>query len=145
MTVGDAIVARLAAVSGVTALVANRIHLMKSPQSPAYPLIVVTPIQGGRWDSHLRGGGGTRTTRVQVSVYAHETPGVNPYAKAHEVVAAMDGDGAGSGLAFFKGGIGSPAFEIDVVLPDLEHQDAYVPDEIKVVTSGWDYMVHWRN
>lgn len=114
MTVAAAIAERLLELSAVTALVGTRVRVMKLRQSDTLPAIRVDEISGID-DLHERGAVGVIKSRVQVDSYADTASGVDPYAVASAVDAALHGDGAGSGLNAWRGSVGSPPFQIDVI------------------------------
>lgn len=142
MTVAEAVADRLLSLSAVTALVSTRVYVFKIPQSERRPLIRVQRITDQQ-DMHLRGSVGLLASRVQVDSYAAEASGVDPYAVARSIDEAVHGDGAGSGLCGFQGGIGSPAFEIAAILP-ISVREEYDPEESRVVRFLREYEVWHR-
>lgn len=142
MTVEEAVVARLLALSAVTALVSTRVYLDRLPQSPTYPCVRVQLIDEQQ-DPHMRGAMAMRVARVQVDTFAQERSGVNPYALAQTVASAVHGDDAGSGLSGWTGEIGSPAITIHASAR-LDRRRSYDPDELRVVTVSQDYQVSYR-
>lgn len=116
MTVTEAVRDRLLSLSAVTDIVGQRVYNLMFPQNftrPAIRVERVTDIPG----AHLRGMG-LWDARVQVYCVAASK------AQVDAIDAAVFGDGAGSGLAFWKGGIGSPPFQVDLCQPDLSGDDA---------------------
>jgi hypothetical protein len=142
MTVEDVVIARLLALSTVTALVSTRVHLDKLPQTPTYPCIRVQNISDTT-GAHLRGSDGIGKARIQVDAFAKELSGVNPKALADTVAAAVRGPGDGSALFGWQGGIGSPAFTVLSCLLEEKHE-SYDPEELRVVTVSQDFMVTYR-
>lgn len=142
MTVEDAVIARLLALSAVTALVSTRVYLEKLPQSPTYPCVRVTLVSDGT-DYHLRGGTGVKRARVQVDAFAKEVSGVNPYALVETVADAVNGADDGTALSGWRGSIGSPAFEV-LACQQVERRTMYDPEELRVVTMSQDFMVTYR-
>lgn len=142
MTVEEAVRARLLTLTALTTLVSTRIYLDKLPQSPTYPCVRVTLVSD-RETYHLRGGGGDCTASVQVDAYAREVSGVDPYALVSSVAAAIHGDEAGSGLSGWRGGIGSPAFELFGIFRTARRR-YYDPEELRVLTMSQDYQVAFR-
>lgn len=142
MTAAEAVIARLKAVSAVTAIVASRVYNVKLPQSPTLPAIRVQRISDTE-EAHLRGGVQYFRTRVQVDAVTREGSGYDHVAVATALDAAMVGDRAGSGLAYYRGSFGSPAFVVDVILPDTarEGYDAVELNEFRVMR---DYIVMHR-
>ena len=141
MTVEDAVVARLAGLTAVSTLVSTRVYRDKLPQEPTYPCVRVTLIDE-QLDYHLRGGG-LKTARIQVDAFARERSGVDPYALAAAVAAAVHGDDAGSALSGWVGEVGSPAFTVFACLR-VDRRRQYDPDELRVVTMSQDYQVTYR-
>ncbi len=142
MTVEDAVVARLLSLADVTALVSTRVYLDKLPQSPTYPCVLVQQVSEPE-DYHLRGGSATKTSRVQVDAFAREVSGVNPYALASAVAAAVHGDEAGGALSGWIGEVGSPALEV-LGCFRVDRRRMYDPDELRVLTMSQDYQVTYR-
>ncbi len=141
MTVEDAIVTRLLAVSPVTALVGARVYLEKLPQTPTYPCVRVQLIDEQE-SYHLRGGG-LKTARIQVDAFAKEQSGVSPYALAAAVADAIQGDDDGSGLSGWTGTVGSPGLSVQVCRR-LDRRQLYDPEELRVITMSQDYQVIYQ-
>jgi hypothetical protein len=148
MTVATAIADRLASLPSVYALVGGstepRIRVMKLRQGEAQAGGIRVQRISEVEPMHLRGSVGTFQARVQVDSYAPEASGQDAYANAAAIDAAVHGDGAGSGLCGFSGGIGSPAFVIDAIIP-VDVREDYDPEELRVVRIMREYMVHWRS
>jgi hypothetical protein len=145
VNVEEAICARVAGLTAVIALASTRVYLDKFPQSPTYPAVRVQLVDDAD-EQHLRGPLGIKRARVQIDHCAHESSGSDPYAEAETLAAATKGDGLGtsaSGIAGFKGTIGSPAFAIEDCKPVLRTRD-YDPAELRVVTIRQDYDVTYR-
>lgn len=143
MTVSEAIVTRLLALSPVTALVGTRVRVLTLRQSEIYPAIRVQRISEIQ-PMHLRGAVMSFTARVQVDSYGQKVSGVDPYAHARNVDAAAYGDGAGSGLCAFVGSVGSPAFTITGVFPDNVRED-FDAEELNIVRIMREYVVRWKS
>lgn len=93
MNVELAVIERLGAISGVTALVGARIYKRKLPESPTMPAIVVQLISGPK-DHHLRGTSGADRSRVQVDAYVSDAvadPGGECELVGAAIAAALDG------------------------------------------------------
>lgn len=142
MTVATAIAQRLLSLAPVTALVSTRVRVLRLRQPETLPAIRVQQI-GETEGMHNRGSIGLKRSRVQVDSVALESTGVDPYAGAMAVDAAVHGDGGGSGLCGWKGSIGSPPFEIEAVLPDMVHPPLYDLDA-KQIRVMRDYIVWHR-
>lgn len=143
MTVETAIASRILALSGVTAIVADRVRVLKLRPTDRLAVRIqqvseVEPV-------HLRGSSGLLTCRVQVDSVAPEASQSDPYAAANELDMAIKGDGAGSGLSCWQGSIGSPGFEVLAILPApgglRREYDAGAVGLVKVMR---DYMVTHR-
>lgn len=145
MTVEEAICTRVASLTAVIALAGSRVYLDKFPQSPTFPAVRVQLVDDVE-DQHLRGPIGTKHARVQIDHCTQESSGTDPYAAAEALAEATKGDGLGtsaSGIAGFKGGIGSPAFVIENCRPVMRMRD-YDPAELRVVTIRQDYEVAYQ-
>jgi hypothetical protein len=77
VNVEEAVVERMMADGGVSALVGTRVFLLKLPQRVSFPAIRVQLISNPR-GKHLRGPDGTTRARVQVDCYDAETS-ADPY------------------------------------------------------------------
>jgi len=142
VTAEDAVIARLLALSAVTALVSTRVYLDKLPQSPTYPCIRVTLVSE-QGSGHLRGADALKPALVQVDAFAREVSGVDPYAMVNAVAAAVHGDDAGSGLSGWAGDVGgSPASHVQGC-QRIDRRRSYDPDELRVITMSQDYQVHF--
>jgi hypothetical protein len=97
MTAEEALVARLQASPGVTALVGSRIYPMQTPQLAVMPSITYQRISTVRIQG-LRGSTGLADPRIQVDCWADTYPSAK--AVATEVRKSLDGwdDGDVSGL-----------------------------------------------
>lgn len=137
MEVAAAIKTRLLAIPAVTAIVNARIwtgpRLPQKPTLPANRVMRVSQVDEGQ----LRGSSGVLMARVQVDSVA------TTRAAATELAAAIDGDGAGSGLAFWHGDVGSPAFSIMGIFP-VDVQEGFDPDELNQYRVMREYAVHFR-
>lgn len=128
--------ARLLSIAAVTALVGTRVYTMHLPQSPVLPAVLVERVGDVRYE-HLRGGERLQMTRVQVTSVA------NDRATAVAVEAAVDGDNAGSGLAHWRGTVGSPSIEVRWCQPQDVRED-YVAGELRQYRVSRDYRVFHR-
>jgi hypothetical protein len=133
MTVEQAVADHLAADSGVSALVAGRIYLLRLPQDPTYPAIRVQLISEPE-SSHLRGRLGQRPARVQVDAFDEESSGGDPYAGVDAITAAMDTALLGRAPITIDG------LELRVTRKD-DRQSLYDPDELRVVRMMNEYLV----
>lgn len=136
MTVEDLVCERLAATSGVTALVGTRIYQLVLPQKPTLPAVRVQLIDDPS-AYHLRGESKVTKARVQVDAYAGKASSADPKAVADAVADAVHT--ALSGQRF--GSVGSPV-ELRVLgaFKD-DRRTMYEPDEIEQVRVQQDYMV----
>lgn len=140
-TIEEAVVARILTLAAVTALVSTRVYLDRLPQEPTYPCVRVQLIDEPEW-YHLRGGG-FYIARIQVDAFARAVSGVNPYALAATVAAAVHGDDQGSGLSCWTGDEGSPELHVQACLR-VDRRRYYDPDELRVLTMSQDYQVTYR-
>ncbi len=145
MTIEEGIASLLATLSSVTTLVGTRIRVLRLAQSETYPVIRVNRISEVQ-EMHLRGAINLFSARVQVDSFSREASGVDAYAQARNVDAAVHGDGAGSGLCGYHGTVGgSPGLRIQGMFPDGVQPPSYDPDELRVVRISRDYIVSWTN
>lgn len=148
MTPEQAVISRMESISAVTAIVGTRIHQLKLPPTPTYPAIRVQHVSEVT-EAHLRGSGGLRHTRIQIDAVARESSGVDALDQALALAEAIEGNGGGSGsvapsgLAGWRGTMGSPAsIRIDAILKAASGQD-YDAGELRTVRVRHDYIVHW--
>jgi len=128
---------RLLETAPVTALVSTRVYAGILPQSPTFPTVHVETV-GGFETSHLRGGNQVKMTRVQVTATATtRAQGV----AIHEAIA---GDDAGSALAYWRGGIGSPAVQVSLCEPVGDPREDYEAGELKLFRVQRDFRVHHK-
>lgn len=150
MTIEEAIVERLRGIAAVTALVVNRIYLLKAPQKPVSPFLLVRLIDDLP-QYHLRGPYGMRPARIQVDAYAEDASGVDFQAQANLLAAAVVGDwhagspGPPTGLAGWIGVLGgSPAqFRIGLIR-QIDRGVDYEAEELRLVRVRQDFIVWWR-
>ena len=139
MTVDQAIRARLLSLTPVTALVNQRIFSVILPQGVTLPAIRVQRISQIE-PMHMRGPVGMYRARVQVDSVSTSK------ASCDAVDSAVHGDGLGtyaSGLAGFKGDVGSPAMYIHAILP-LDVRDLYDAEELRQFRVSRDFEVHFE-
>lgn len=122
-----ALLARLLATAGLTALVSTRINWSRRPQGEALPAVVLHRIDGGR-DYHTQGASGLVESRVQVDCW-----GVT-YGSAKAV--ARQVEAAVSGARFTSG-----AIRFDAILIDDE-RDSTFDDTTPIFRTSLDLMVH---
>ena len=146
MTVEQAVLERLLAIAGVTAIVASRVFLGALPQSARYPATRVQLIDDPR-DQHLRGLNGIATARVQIDHYAYEGEDDDPYGTTATLADATIGDGFGgpsaSGLAGWQGEFGDPPVRLLNAVPVDRRQDRD-PELVRVITMRQDFLVTYR-
>lgn len=141
MTVETAIALRILSLTGISALVSDRVRVLKLRQGERSGVRVQQVSENEPF--HHRGTVGVLACRVQVDSVAPENSGVDPYAVANQIDALIKGDGAGSGLAGFSGAIGSPAFEVLSILP-VDVKREYDADAVGIVKVMRDYRVTHR-
>lgn len=140
MSIEETIRSMVAGLTAVTTLVGTRIYLDKLPQSPTYPCIRVTLVSD-LTSMHARGQTGLKVARIQVDSYAKELSGVDPYALVAAVAAAVDGDGAGSGLAGYVDDPAVSPWGPIRMIQRLDRRRQYDPEELRVLTMSQDYQV----
>lgn len=136
MTVDSALRVRLLSLASVTALVNQRVFTAIFPQGVTLPAIRVFRV-GQIEPLHLRGPVNVFRARVQVDSIGRTK------AEVDSVDMAVEGDGLGnyaSGLKGFKGGIGSPAFNIRVI-ENADVRDLYEPEELRQFRVSRDFFV----
>jgi len=142
VTPEEAVLARVSQIAAVTALVGTRIYMLVLPQQPTLPAIRVQMIDDVS-DYHHRGGNRRGPARVQVDCWAAASSGVDPYAAALAVAAAINGDDAGSGLSGWRGSIGSPAVTVQGIFR-VDRAVDWESEERREVRVRQDYQVHYR-
>lgn len=144
MTAAEIVRARLLQIAAVTALVGQRVRLLRFRQSETWPAVRVQQISDVE-SMHLRGSSGLHTARVQIDYCAGEASGVDPYASARAVDEAAHGPGNGTGLCGFQGlvPLGSPGIWVDAIRPAGYRED-FDLDELRVVRIMRDYLVTWK-
>jgi hypothetical protein len=148
VTVEEAVVERLLALSSVTALVSTRVYQLRLPQRPTLPAVRVQQISESE-PYHLRGAVNLYRTRIQVDAYAAEASGSDPYASANAVASAIQGDWlAGSppnGLSGWQGMAGGSPSTLQVVFSErIDRRPMFAADELRLVRVRQDYMVTWK-
>jgi hypothetical protein len=130
------VIARLEAVTAITALVSTRIYQGVFPQSPVLPAVRVQHIGEVR-RQHLRGDAGVVVSRVQVDSVAD---GGNPITDAQAVDAAIVGDASGTALLGFKGDSGG------VFIHNVEpagEREFFDGEELRQYRVIRDVLVSW--
>lgn len=142
MTPAEAVRSRILEIAAVTTLVGTRVYSNVFPQSPTWPAVRVQDVSQVE-DLHLRGAVGIVRGQVQVDVVSGTRSGVSALAEAKAVMAAIHGDGAGSGLNAWSGLLGSPAVQVDLIEP-VDYRERYEAEEIKAWMISRDYRAHVR-
>lgn len=142
MTVETAIATRILSLTGISALVGDRVRAVALRQGERSGVRIqqVSEVE----PFHLRGSGGLVTCRVQVDSVAPVSSGVDAYAVANQIDALIKGDGAGSGLSGWAGSIGSPAFEVLAIFP-VDVKREYDAGAVGIVKVMRDYLVTHRS
>jgi len=126
-----ALIAKLLASAGVTALVSTRINWSRRPQGAALPAIVLHRISGIP-DYHHSGTSGLVSSRVQVDCY-----GVS-YGSAKAVARAVEA--AITAQTFTQG-----ATRFDVILLDNERDSSTEPTPDTLFLTSLDLVVQSAN
>jgi hypothetical protein len=136
---------RVAAIGAVTAIVGQRVYMLKLPQRPTLPAVRVQRIDDVR-DQHLRGPVNVNVARVQVDVFVADA-GSDAYDTASDLMDAIKGDGLGpnaSGLWGWIGSFGSPD-DVRVLNAELAGDSVdYEGDELRLLRMRQDFLLHWR-
>jgi hypothetical protein len=144
VTPEQAILERILSLSAVTALVGQRVFMLKLRQGETLPAVRVQLVDEGM-AQHLRGGSGIFQSRIQVDVYATEFTAGDPYAAATEIALAIHGDDAGSGLSGWMGLSGGSPPEIRVCAVSRKLRlVGYEAEERREVRVQQDYIVDWK-
>lgn len=125
-----ALIAKLLATAGVTALVSTRINWSRRPQGAALPCIVLHRVSGLP-DVHHAGASGLVVSRVQVDCWGAS------YGSAKAVARAVEA--AITAQTFTQG-----ATRFDVILIDSERDDS-TDETTPLFRTSLDLMVHSAN
>lgn len=125
-----ALIAKLLATAGVTALVSTRINWSRRPQGAALPAIVLQRISGTP-DVHHAGASGLVVSRVQVDCWAASYGSAKAVARAVETAITAQ--------TFTQG-----ATRFDVILIDSERDDS-TDETTPLFRTSLDLMVHSAN
>lgn len=127
----EALIARLLATTGVTALVSTRIYWVERPQAKALPSITLQVISPGR--SYTFGGAdGTADPRVQVDCWGRSYSEAKAVSRA--VIDALEPPASQDGIEFHKGFLDAAS---DEPVEDL-------PGGGKVYRVSMDFFLWWR-
>jgi hypothetical protein len=122
-----ALIAKLLATAGITALVSTRINWSRRPQGAALPAIVLHRIDGTP-DVHHAGASGLVVSRVQVDCWAASYGSAKAVARAVETAITAQ--------TFTQG-----ATRFDVILIDSERDDS-TDETTPLFRTSLDLMVH---
>lgn len=122
-----ALITKLLASAGITALVGQRINWSRRPQGETLPAVVLHRIDGGR-DYHTQGASGLVESRVQVDCWG------SSYGSAKAV--ARQVEAAVSGARFTQG-----AIRFDAILI-LDERDSTFDETTPIFRTSIDLAVH---
>jgi len=125
-----ALIAKLLATAGITALVSTRINWSRRPQGSALPAIVLHRIDGTP-DVHHAGASGLVVSRVQVDCWGASYGSAKAVARAVETAITAQ--------TFTQG-----ATRFDVILIDSERDDS-TDETTPLFRTSLDLMVHHAN
>jgi hypothetical protein len=125
-----ALIAKLLAATGVTALVSTRINWSRRVQGAALPCIVLHRVSGLP-DVHHAGASGLVVSRVQVDCWAASYGSAKAVARAVETAITAQ--------TFTQG-----AIRFDVILVDSERDDS-TDETTPLFRTSLDLMVHHAN
>jgi hypothetical protein len=125
-----ALIAKLLAATGVTALVSTRINWSRRPQGAALPCIVLHRVSGLP-DVHHAGASGLVVSRVQVDCWGASYGSAKAVARAVETAITAQ--------TFTQG-----ATRFDVILIDSERDDS-TDETTPLFRTSLDLMVHHAN
>lgn len=123
-----ALIAKLLASTGITALTSTRINWLRRPQGETIPAIVLHRIDG-QPDYHHAGPSGLVESRIQIDCWA------GSYKSAKAVARAVDA--AFSGQTFIQG-----AIRFDVILIVDERDDTFDEPGQTYFRTSLDLFVH---
>jgi hypothetical protein len=126
----SALIAKLLATAGITALVSTRINWSRRPQGAALPAIVLHRIDGTP-DVHHAGASGLVVSRVQVDCWGASYGSAKAVARAVETAITAQ--------TFTQG-----AVRFDVILIDSERDDS-TDETTPLFRTSLDLMVHHAN
>ena len=143
MSAALGVIARLEAISAVTALVSTRIYQGILPEHARFPAIRVQRISENEF-MHMRGTSAIYRTRVQVDSISNAADAIGA---AQALDAAVHGDGASTGLVGWRGTVslgGSPEVTVEItgVLPAGVREE-YDPDDLRQYRVMRDVFVWW--
>ena len=122
-----ALIAKLLATAGVTALVSTRINWGRRPQGEALPSIVLTRVSGIP-DVHHAGASGLVASRVQADCWGSTYKTAKTVARAVETAITAQG--------FTQG-----AIRFDVILLDSERDDTFDESGVAYFRTSLDLMI----
>jgi hypothetical protein len=125
-----ALIAKLLATAGITALVSTRINWSRRPQGAALPAIVLHRIDGTP-DVHHAGASGLVVSRVQVDCWGASYGSAKAVARAVETAITAQ--------TFTQG-----ATRFDVILIDSERDDS-TDETTPLFRTSLDLIVHSAN
>jgi hypothetical protein len=126
-----ALIAKLLASTGITALVSTRINWSRRPQGSALPCIVLHRIDGAPDVTH-GGRSGLVVSRVQVDCWGSSYGSAKAIARAVETAITAQ--------TFTQG-----AIRFDVILIDSERDDSSDENNTPIFRTSLDLMIHSAN
>jgi hypothetical protein len=135
VTVESAVVALLAADTGLAALVGARVYQLKLPQKVTLPAVRVQLVDELP-AYHLRGTVVLTGARVQTDVYAAEASGADPYAGATAVAEAVD-----AALSGLKGDVGTPPGRHVAAAFRISRRPLFEGESLREVRISQDFAV----
>lgn len=126
-----ALIAKLLASAGVSALVGTRVNMGRRPQGEALPALVLHRIDGTP-DVHHGGASGLVVSRVQADCWG------SSYGSAKSVARAVE-------AAITAQGFTQGAVRFDVILIDSERDTNFEEGPDTVFRTTLDLMVHHAN
>lgn len=129
----------IAGLTGVSALVDDRVYQLKMPESPIYPaarvLLQMEPV-----DYTHDGPMVLRKAMLQIDAFDQEASGVDPYTSVAALAKAID-----DGVSGYTGPMptGSPSLDVRGVFR-TDRKPTYDPDELRVLRIIQLYDVWYR-
>jgi hypothetical protein len=135
MDVCDALRDRILSLVNVTTLVGSRVYTHLLPQRVTLPAVRLQRISETE-AMQQRGVGGIVRARVQVDSVSRTRD------QAIAIDEALFGDGAGSGMAGWRGDIGSPPFHVNGIYPAMVREvfDGEELAQFRVMRDYWVFF-----
>lgn len=129
MEMGEALLARLKADTGVAAVFGAKVYWRRAPQDAGYPRLVLNVVSGER-PQHLDGDDDMRTATVQASSFAQKYGLARAGAEA--AIAAAVPEGEVGNIVFWRGSTAEP-----IDLGDQSDSEGFIFHAAVDLTIRW--------